>query len=360
MLNPQLLAPIEVLHVPVLEIRPFRIITMSNKGPIAPFDLVLFSPPDTITISILLAFSSGATISSFELFALVALLFVLDTGTYICSLEVRIREFSKFLDDATSLPANAHPSKNTLGDYAALQRSYKTSEDTIRELNATIVSLTAKNNKLERLLATACLPNDSDFLLQQITEGQRKVFELSWHLERLQMVVTVLFLGLLAFLGGFDLGKLGIDTQKFEAYIEYARAMAYGLPCPLLPQGGFRLHGIRFPLSGLGIVGTHIIEVGNTFLAHGAFTRAPGGRDHPADRDDLPPIPNSPLSSELDTPSTSPTKTSAEVVNFMAFQPSKKPTTFGTRKCCQPEFAEHNLEEGVAIFSVGKKSLSHI
>jgi hypothetical protein len=53
----------------------------------------------------------------------------------------------------------------------------------------------------------------------------------------LQMVVTVLFVGLLALFGGVDLAELGIDHLKFEAYFEYARAQADGLLCPLLPQG---------------------------------------------------------------------------------------------------------------------------
>jgi hypothetical protein len=52
-----------------------------------------------------------------------------------------------------------------------------------------------------------------------------------------QMVVTVLFVGLLALFGGIDLAELGIDHLKFETYFEYARAHADGLLCPLLPQG---------------------------------------------------------------------------------------------------------------------------
>ncbi|KAH8726410.1 hypothetical protein GQ44DRAFT_705593 [Phaeosphaeriaceae sp. PMI808] len=51
------------------------------------------------------------------------------------------------------------------------------------------------------------------------------------------MVWTVLFVGLLAYVGNFDLAELGIDRLKFESYFEYARALAAGLQCPLRPQG---------------------------------------------------------------------------------------------------------------------------
>ncbi|KAI4961290.1 hypothetical protein J4E86_000317 [Alternaria arbusti] len=39
-------------------------------------------------------------------------------------------------------------------------------------------------------------------------------------------------------------------------------AVCDGLPCPLLPQGGLRLRGIRYPLSGLRVIGNRIVEAG--------------------------------------------------------------------------------------------------
>jgi hypothetical protein len=124
--------------------------------------------------------------------------------------------------------------------------------------------------------------------------------------------------------------------------------------------GGFRLNGIQFPLTGLRVVGTRIIEVGNTFLAR-------GGRDRPAGQEDLPPMPHPPLGNELDKPPNAPsqappaapppttTTPSAAVppppppapastttaapsqpaksgTSNLAFQPSKKPGSFGVGK----------------------------
>jgi hypothetical protein len=53
----------------------------------------------------------------------------------------------------------------------------------------------------------------------------------------LQMVVVVLFLGVLAGNAGMDLAELGVDGTPFQTYLVYAVAITEGLPCPLLPQG---------------------------------------------------------------------------------------------------------------------------
>jgi hypothetical protein len=248
--------------------------------------------------------------SSFEFFALVAFFVFLSAGTYMCHLELRIQHLLDLLAVANTLPTNAHPANNTLGDFEALQGLLKTSQDDNCRLHTTIAALETRIKELEGLAGTSFDATERDMLRRLNTEGQQKVVELRSHLKRLQttlseknallaaqdallatadldhvemarlqrtisdqattiwqrdvvvaklntitefihrmtaagglqMVVTVLFVGLLAHFGGFDLGELGIDTQKFESYFEYARAMADGLPCPLLPQGTSRYH----------------------------------------------------------------------------------------------------------------------
>ncbi|KAH5328047.1 hypothetical protein HBI11_001410 [Parastagonospora nodorum] len=89
------------------------------------------------------------------------------------------------------------------------------------------------------------------------------------------MVVASLFVGHLALFGGVDLAGLGVDHLKLESYYAYARALADGLPCPLFPQEGFRLKGIQYPLSGLRVVGSRIVEPFTTFLAAGSVASPP-------------------------------------------------------------------------------------
>ncbi|KAH7075023.1 hypothetical protein FB567DRAFT_553302 [Paraphoma chrysanthemicola] len=354
--------------------------------------------------------------SLLEFFALVALLVFLLAGGYVCRLELRVQHLLDLLAVANSLPAGAHPANNTLGDFEALQGPLKTSQDDNSRLRATIRDLAAKNECLSTSLLLSVAHDDPGFRRVSLDEKSASLRSLSaaysalrraadldrvemdrlqrtisdqttslWQRDvivarfntviefihqmvaagGLQMVVTVLFLGLFAYYGGYDLGELEVDTQKFESYFEYARAMADGLPCPLLPQGGFRLSGIQFPLTGVRVVGTRIIQLGNTFLSRSAPFSA-GGQGHPAGQDDLPPMPNSPLGNVLDTPpakkaavvaavSATATTTAnttklaaatppaaappappsqpakAETKN-LAFQPSKKPGSFGVQK----------------------------
>jgi hypothetical protein len=53
----------------------------------------------------------------------------------------------------------------------------------------------------------------------------------------LYMILAVLFLGALKADAGIDLAELGIDTERFQSYHEYAVAMADGRQSALFPQG---------------------------------------------------------------------------------------------------------------------------
>ncbi|KAI4939257.1 uncharacterized protein J4E92_000541 [Alternaria infectoria] len=187
-----------------------------------------------------------------------------------------------------------------------------------------------------------------------------------------QMTVVVLFLGALAGNAGIDLAELGIDGAQFQTYLDYAMAVCDGLPCPLLPQGGLRLHGIRYPLSGLRVFGNRVVEAGpsvvvastpaivaaassvppvgyNTFSAppaimqnarntscatqHVASAAPPfvfAGFTAPSKSPPAMPCPaKTSAPALLDPVPVAPSQPATNETRQMSFQPSKRPGTFG-------------------------------
>ncbi|KAH7064449.1 hypothetical protein BKA63DRAFT_572352 [Paraphoma chrysanthemicola] len=303
--------------------------------------------------------------SLLEFFALVALIGFLVAGAYACRLELRIQHLLDLLAVANSLHASAHPATNTLGDFEALQDRLKTSQDDNCRLRATIHDLNAKDQRLENLLAA-----ERGSRRSRVSEGQQTVVELSSHLKRLQgslaeksaslhslsaahdalrrsadldrvemdrlqrtisdqatslwqrdvivarfntvtefihqmvaagglqMVVTVLFLGLFAYYGGYDLGELGIDTQKFESYFE--RLQTFWDPIPA--------HRSKKAANVPAVSATATTTTTTTATKPAAAA---------------------PLAGPIPAPPSQPAK--AETKN-LAFQPSKKPGSFGVQK----------------------------
>ena len=277
--------------------------------------------PSTISalVALLLVFfGAGAYIST--TFALVArLVLVVGAGAFVVRQDRYIKELEVYRYHARKPSPLAPLATPTPGEFEALQRAYKTSQDTLRQLHATIASerrvrrsavehgsrveyiqaasdgktshirqLTAAynslldtNRTLERTIASThdemtCLRRTNAeqattiWRLEQTAAKFNHVKELIHRLTAaggLRMVVTVLFVGLLALDWGVDLADLGIDHLRFQSYFAFAEAALQGLISPLLPVGGFRLEGIQWPLSGLRVVGARIVEPWCTFSA---------------------------------------------------------------------------------------------
>jgi hypothetical protein len=110
----------------------------------------------------------------------------------------------------------------------------------IRELQGRVDTAGCAQSKMDRLEAIINYQKILLFKRKAVCDQYDYVKELIYRMVAAgghMMVVSILFVGMLAHFGGVDLAGLGIDHLRFQTYFDYAVAMADGLPCALLPQG---------------------------------------------------------------------------------------------------------------------------
>ncbi|KAJ4375771.1 hypothetical protein N0V83_001048 [Neocucurbitaria cava] len=160
-----------------------------------------------------------------------------------------------------------------------LQEAEEGRKGSAAKASGDLYSLASKNDELQKALdrsskALNNLVDDTNALRRDLYQKEIQAAMFTSFKEIIhqmteaggdRMVISVLFLRCLAE-SRVDLAQLGVDEAQFLTYSDYAIAMVQGRQSPLFPQGGLRLKGIQYPISGLRVVGTKILEAGNCSL----------------------------------------------------------------------------------------------